>query len=201
MKGDKLVIKDFHKKAAQTIYEKIEKMVDERKVTVSVAGESGSGKSEIAHCLAEKFAQKKTIILCQDDYFRLPPKTNHKNRVKDIANVGTQEVRLDKLDADLEVLQKMQERQLKKPLVDFDNDEIGQETIQVEDFALIIAEGTYTSLLKNVDVRCFIDKSYLQTKKNRELRGRDPMSGFVERVLEIEHKLIAEHKKFADIIL
>ena len=201
MKGDKLLIKDFHIDSAKIIYDKIKEMVETTKIAVCVAGESGSGKTEIAQCLAENFKDKKSIILCQDDYFRLPPKTNHANRLKDINNVGTKEVFLDMLDEHIRILKDMQGQELVKPLVDFDNDKIGQEVVKAEDFDLIIVEGTYTSLLKNLDVRCFIDKSYKETKKNREQRGRDSLSDFVENVLEIEHEEISKHKKLADIIL
>ena len=46
----------------------------------------------------------------------------------------------------------------------------------------IIVEGTYTSLLKNADLRAFIDRSYQQTKKARSERGRDPDVDFLEKV-------------------
>ena len=35
------------------------------------------------------------VVLQQDDYFRLPPKSNHQKRLDDILWVGTGEVRLD----------------------------------------------------------------------------------------------------------
>ncbi len=195
------MIKDFHIESAKKIFAKIKNRVEKEKIVVSIAGESGCGKSEIAYCLAKNFQEGQAVILCQDDYFKLPPQTNHQNRLKSLDNVGTKEVLLDKLDEHLLILKKMSAPKLVKPLVDFENDKIGQEVLDVGDFALIIVEGTYTSLLQNVDFRCFIDKSYLQTKKNRQLRGRDPISEFVEKVLQIEHKQIVKHKKLADIVL
>ena len=66
-------------------------------VTVTVAGESGSGKSEIAHCIAEVLEGegKRALVLGQDDYFKLPPKSNHNRRLEGIDWVGPGEVRLD----------------------------------------------------------------------------------------------------------
>ena len=66
---------------------------------------------------------------------------------------------------------------------------------------LVIAEGTYTSLLENVDLRAFIDRNYRQTKKARLTRARDPDVDFLEKVLEIEHQEISRHKARADVVI
>ena len=57
MLGDILLINDMHKDAAQTIYERFRRSVrpmDERyRYVVGISGESGSGKSELAHALGK----------------------------------------------------------------------------------------------------------------------------------------------------
>ena len=69
--------------------------------TVSIAGQSGSGKSETAAALSEALAVHHiaSVILQQDDYFVYPPKTNDRTRRADIDWVGPQEVKLDLMDA------------------------------------------------------------------------------------------------------
>ena len=49
----------------------------------------------------------------------------------------------------------------------------------------MIVEGTYTPLLK-VDLKIFMERNYHDTLKNRIERARDPLTPFVESVLEIE---------------
>jgi uridine kinase len=123
MIGDRLVITDYHRQGAARVYTVVQQRLkpDAGPLCVSVAGESGSGKSEIAHCLAELLEKDgySAIILAQDDYFKLPPKSNHEKRQKDISWVGPGEVRLDLLDENIESLKEHPDRPLKKPLVYF----------------------------------------------------------------------------------
>ncbi|RME21679.1 MAG: hypothetical protein D6806_14325 [Deltaproteobacteria bacterium] len=206
MIGDKLVITEYHRNAARKVMEKLEPMLAAaagRPLAVSIAGESGSGKSEIAHCLGDNLEEHnlRYVILAQDDYFKLPPRSNHEKRLQDISWVGPQEVRLDLLDEHIEALKEHPEKPLEKPLVYFEENEIRTETINPGMLDVIIAEGTYTSLLDNVDLRVFIDRNYRQTKKARLARARDPDLDFLEKVLEIEHQEISRHKARADVII
>lgn len=205
MIGDKLLITDYHRKAVARILPAVKHKLAAGAscVTVSVGGESGSGKSEIANCLAKALEElgKTCLILCQDDYFRLPPKSNHQKRQADISWVGLGEVRLDLMEAHIFSLKEHPEKPLSKPQVEFEEDRIGCEVIERGIRDVVIIEGCYTTLLSNVDVRVFIDRTYLQTRKSRTKRARDPSDVFLERVLRIEHKEIADHKARADIVI
>ncbi len=202
MIGDKLVVTDYHRDAARRIWEHLKARGETGPVAVSVAGESGCGKSETAYCLAElgRAAGLRTVILAQDDYFKLPPKTNHNKRLEDLSWVGPGEVRLDLLDEHVAHL-KASNVAVTKPLVYFEEDRIGTEALEPGPYDLVIAEGTYTTLLQNVDVRAFIDRNYRQTKKDRLRRGRDPDVAFLEKVLAIEHDIISKHKALADVVI
>ena len=205
MIGDKLVITAYHHEngektaaAFATAFGNIG-----RPATVTVAGESGSGKSETAAALAEALEKRglKTLILGQDDYFKLPPKSNAAKRREDISWVGTSEVRLDLMDAHLRAA-KAGESAVVKPLVFFDEDRIGEERLSLQDVNVVIAEGTYTTALEEADFRAFIDGDYHHTLAHRKKRARDEVEGaFIEQVLEIEHRIISGHKARADIVL
>jgi uridine kinase len=202
--GDKLVITEYHRAGADKVWQDIKARLEAgEKLIATVAGESGSGKSEIGHCLAElaESLGKKAFVFGQDDYFKLPPKSNHNRRLEGIEWVGSGEVRLDLLDDHVAALKKGLSEPLTKPLVFFDEDRIGEEQVAPQVFDLVIAEGTYTSMLENADVRAFIDRSYHQTKKNRLKRARDPATDFLEQVLEIEHKIISAHKARANVVI
>ena len=204
MKGDKLLTKEEHTRAAQGIADLLLPRIAETKgrFIVTIAGESGSGKSEVAAIFSRLLAEKglKSLTFQLDDYFVYPPKTNDKMRRQDIGHVGVSEVRLDLLDSNLKDISEGAGK-ITKPLVDYDEDLISEETVDLEGINVIIVEGTYTTLLKNAHRRVFIDRTYVDTREVRRDRGREEQDDYLERVLEIEHGIISKHKAAADIIV
>jgi uridine kinase len=204
MRGDILVIDENHHRAAKQItdllFDKIQN--HKGKFVITVAGESGAGKSEIAASIAEKLEVQNItcFIFCQDDYFKLPPKTNARQREKDIKWVGTREVRLDLLDQNIADVTGGKTI-IKKPLVDFGADKIIEEAVDLLKYKVLIAEGTYTTLLKNVNCRIFIDRNKFDTIESRKKRAREKQDEFLEKILTIEHEIILRHKGMADIIV
>ena len=204
MRGDKLVIQEGHRKAARQIVEVLlsQIMQAEGKFIITIAGESGSGKSEIATALSQLLAEKgiKNLILQQDDYFVYPPKTNARMRRQNINHVGLSEVHLTVLDQHLHDIL-MGKTEIDKPLVIFDEDLITEETVKLKGIKVVIVDGTYTSLLENVHRNIFLDRTYIDTRETRKSRAREEQDEFLERVLEIEHKIISSHRDTADIIV
>jgi uridine kinase len=204
VKGDRLIIETWHIKAARQTGELLLPLLtgDTGRFIITIAGESGSGKSEVAAALADVFSEQdiSSVILQQDDYFVYPPGTNEEMRRKNIAHVGLSEVRLDLLDRNLEdILEGRSE--ITTPLVIFEEDRITGETTSLEGVRVVIVEGTYTTTLKNVHRRVFIDRTYIDTREKRKLRAREIQDAFLEQVLEIEHDIISSHRSRADIII
>jgi uridine kinase len=204
MKGDILIIHNLHRKAAR---QAVELMLPEisgfdGKYCITVAGESGAGKSEIAAAIAAVLEKKgyPAYIFQQDDYFIYPPKTNAAKRKEDIGWVGMQEVKLSQLDANIEAA-RTGTGIIEKPLVIFNEDLITSETADLGNYKVLIAEGTYTTALKQADCRIFIDRNQEDTKKARLKRGREKQDAFLEQILRIEHGIISAQKKNADIII
>jgi uridine kinase len=206
MQGDTIVIEDHHHRAAISVAARLlpEIQLFEGKFTMTVAGESGAGKSEIAVAIARhlEVAGIPCVILQQDDYFRLPPKSNDLTRRKDISWAGPQEVRLDLMSEHLEAFIDNAPA-IEKPLVIYEADRIDSENLAMKDARVMIAEGTYTTKLEHVEKRVFIDRDYRDTRKHRERRNRDAseLDEFIDRVLVIEHEIIAADKANADIII
>jgi uridine kinase len=202
MIGDRLNIKPKHQKAAQAIFDRLGGNMKQR-MTIAVAGQSGSGKSEVADALARLFdeAGHRTLVFQQDDYFFYPPRTNHNHRVDDIEWVGTQEVDLKLLDQHMKAFKDKPTVLLEKPLVIFAEDCITSEMVDLSPFEVVIAEGTYTSLLDNVDHRIFIDRDYHDTLEDRRERGREVVDEFSEQILKIEDRIISKHRSLADIVI
>jgi uridine kinase len=207
MRGDKIVIEDYHRKAAQIIALEIVRDCQKfsRRYIVTLAGESGSGKSETSQAIEDALEALgiKAVTLAQDDYFVLPPYTNDAKRREDPHWLGPHvEVKMDLLEGNI-VDALTGADVIKKPLVDYQQNTILDEKINLSGVKVIIAEGTYASLLRNVDLRIFIDRDFQKTLQHRRKRGRgqevdDP---FVESILALEHKIIAGHKHLANIII
>ncbi|MFW6094935.1 MAG: uridine kinase family protein [Bacteroidota bacterium] len=204
MEGDKLVIKEHHVKSAKMVAEIVipEIKATEGRYAITIAGESGSGKSETAQTLKDELEKHniKSYIFQQDDYFVYPPKTNEEKRKENINNVGTSEVKLDLLDQNLQDAITGKET-IEKPLVYFEEDRITKEKINLEGIKVVIAEGTYTTSLKNVNKKVFIDQNYFETKKTRLERSREKQDDFLENILKIEHEIISKQKEEADLII
>lgn len=201
MIGDKLIIEEHHTNRAAEICALLAGRVHD-KFVITVAGESGAGKSELASEIARLLTEQdlKTGILQQDDYFVFPPKTNHEMRRRNLEQVGPQEVKLDFLDSNLRSF-KRGENPIYKPLVNFDEDRATIEEMDTGDLKVLIAEGTYTSLLQFADFRVFIDRDYHQTLEARKRRARDKFEPFILDVLEREHQVISAHKALADVVI
>ncbi len=207
MKGDVIVLEEYHRRAAQEIVYGILEQIKNKtsRYILTVAGESGSGKSETGVAIQEQLEKVgiRSVILGQDDYFRLPPKSNDARRREDPEWLGPHiEVRLDALERNL-IDAIAGAKEITKPLVDYDRNLIEQETLSLEEIKVVIAEGTYTSLLKHVDTRVFIARNRWDTLEHRRKRNRGEEAGdpFIEQVLGIEHKIIAGHRQLADFVI
>ena len=204
MRGDKILVQEEHRKAAVAIVQILLPLVMEvrDRFAVSIGGESGSGKSELALALKKDLAQHhiNSVILQQDDYFVYPPKTNHVQRQEDINRVGTGEVRLVLLDRHVYSILNGA-RMLKKPLVIYRENLITNEVLSLDGAHVVLVEGTYTTVLKNVHQRVFIDRMYKQTLHARRRRDRESFDPFLEQVLKIEHGIICKQKLYADIVV
>ena len=204
MRGDVILIGEEHRRAAKLISDPLVDAIrsTDRRFTLTVAGESGSGKSETGQALAEALDGHgiRAVVLQQDDYYVLPPKSNEAARRANFCWVGTTEVRLDLLDTHLEAAQ-TGASSVVKPLVIFEEDRIDEETVSFEGADVVIAEGVYTSLCDHVDRRIFIDRNRLETLTHRLKRGREASDPFLEQVLTVEHEIISGHRARADIII
>jgi uridine kinase len=172
---------------------------------ISVAGESGCGKSETAKAIAVELEKCgfKTVILGQDQYCYLTPTFNDLRRKEDPEWLGPHvEIKMDLLQKNLnDALQG--ENIITKPVINPIENSINDINISLIGIKVVIVEGTYATLLKNVDTRVFIDRNRLDTLEDRKKRNRrnevnDP---FTEQILITEHKIIAGHKLLADIVV
>ena len=196
-----------HEKASEEIVSFILERIRKKQTvyTISLAGESGSGKTETGKALVKELERNgiRALLIGQDNYFVLPPLANDAMRKKDPEWLGPhKEVNLKLLDKTLRDAM-YGAKTIASPHIDYHSNQETIEHISIEGVKVIIVEGTYTSLLRNIDTKIFIDADYKDTLKFRKLRdrGNEVNDPFVEGILETEHKIIAGHKFLADIII
>jgi len=187
---------------AKDIYNHI--AIDNNKVmVVSIAGESGCGKTTLSVNLKKTLEANghHVFILHQDDYFKLPPRKNHEQRLIDFNHIGTDEVELGTLDKDIHIIKNKLANSLLIPVMNWASDTKEIEEKSIGNTNIILVDGTYTSLLKNVDIRIFMNANYQSTKTKRIARNREVVTDFIERVLHKESDIIQQHQHMADIII
>ncbi|SDB63205.1 uridine kinase [Flavobacteriaceae bacterium MAR_2010_188] len=204
MIGDKLDYFPAYKSITDYVISLIRsEKIPNKKFCIAVSGESGCGKTSLANSLKidiETLSDYTGFIIHMDDYFLLPPLDNHNNRLKSLENVGAHEVNLQLLDTQLKNFMEGA-LSIQKPLVNYGENNITSETISTEQYNFCIVEGTYVGLLENPDYKIFMKMDFQESKEQRMNRGRDKMDDFVEDVLLIEHHIIREHSRYADIII
>lgn len=167
---------------------------------IAIAGESGSGKSVTATCLARELEAAKlpAALLHQDDYFLRPPKENHAHRVRDPQSVGPQEVDLDLLTRKIAAF-RAGDRSAALQRVDYAADRFVSEHVDFSAAKVLIVEGTYVLRVDTADIRIFLEATHDETLERRRARQRDAEDPAIERFLEIEHRIISAQAPLAQI--
>jgi uridine kinase len=201
MLGDVLLITDKHRRAAGLILERVAEF-EADKIVIAIGGESGSGKSELAHVLARRIKDHGELakVLHIDNYYRVSPKERTPWRKRH----GPESIGLDEYDWDQierNVREFRESREAILPCIDLLTD---QEDRLMTDFAgirFLIVEGLYPLKVADADLRVFIDLTYHETKKAQIVRGKEPQSEFRLVVLEREHQVVQSLRPLADLIV
>ena len=169
---------------------------------IGVAGESGSGKSMTADGLARACTSvgMRALVLNQDNYFFLPPRTNHEHRIESLDNVGAHEVNMALIGSQIAAF-RARENGVVAPLVDYPGNRFVTQTLDFSTVELLIVEGTYVLQLDDLDVRIFLEATHEDTEERRRVRNRDIDAPIVAQVLAIEHEIIARQRAVADVLI
>jgi uridine kinase len=200
MLGDVLLITDNHRKAAEQIVSRLGKFRSD-KVVIAIGGESGAGKSELAHVVARRLKDKGELAknLHIDNYYKVPPPGRTEWRKEHgIESVGLSEVDWDLLNWHIAGFRGSEEAVL--PCIDLLTDQIDKLITSFDGIKYLIVEGLYP-LNIDADLRIFIDLTYHETKRAQIVRGKEPQNEWRWQVLEREHQVVQSLRPLADLIV
>ncbi len=172
------------------------------RVVIAVAGESGSGKSTTSTSLGRELSAGgiPTGLIHQDDYFLRPPRTNHEYRLLDLRHVGPHEVNLELMQSHVNAFLDGRDG-VEGPAVDYPANRFVTRRLDFAARQALIVEGTYVFRLRGIDARIFLDATHEDTKERRRVRNRDIDAPVIDRILAIEHEIIAVEAQRADIVI
>jgi len=206
MLGDVLLIGEIHKQAAIEIFEYVMadrvKKGDNYKYMISVSGESGSGKSELAHVLANLLKNEsiRAKLLHIDNYYKIPPLLRFEwRKTHGIESVGLQEIDWRLLNEN--ILDFKEDRESMMPCVDIISEQVDKLITDFRKVNVLVLDGLYAQTTDSIDMKIFIDLTYHETKMAQLVREKETYDSFREKVLEQEHQIISKYKDDADIIV
>jgi len=202
MLGDVLLIGEKHQKAGEAIIEMILNQ-HKPKMMVAISGESGSGKSELAHVIA-KGLRKHGIMakpLHIDNYYRIHPlertEWRKNNGIQNVVGPGEYD-----WDTILRNVQEFKDGVTSTgPCVDLVTEQIDQLTTDYSGIDMLIIDGLYAIKVPEVDLRVFIELTYHETKKAQVVRGKEPQNEYRMQVLEKEHQEVQLLKPTAHVFI
>lgn len=202
MLGDVLLITEKHENAAKEIVPHILKNRKD-KFIIAISGESGSGKTELAHVIAKML--RKSDIICKpvhiDNYYRILPllrtEWRKKNGIQE--SVGLGEYDWDTINKNIDDFKNS--RASTMPCVDLVTEQVDQLTTDFNGVDMIIVDGLYAINTPGVDLRIFIELTYHETKKAQVVRGKEPQNEYRMQVLEQEHQVVLSLRPKADLLI
>jgi len=202
MLGDVLLIEEKHRKAGEQIIEEILKRKTDR-FTVAISGESGTGKTELAHVIAKGLRAHGIFAkpLHIDNYYRILPlqrtEWRQKNGIEKV--VGYDEYDWPLIYKNIEDFKNKTYSTM--PCVDLVTEQSDMLTTNFGDVDMLIIDGLYAIKTGKVDLKIFIDITYHDTGKAQKLRGKEPQNEYRMKVLLKEHEMVKALKEQADIVI
>lgn len=183
----------------------------DKPVIIGITGGSGSGKTTIAHKIAEEFDDNDhVIIITQDSYYKDNTGIPMEERMK---------INYDHPDAfDMPLLEKqlgqlLNRQAIEMPTYDFTAHTRSKETVHVEPANIIILEGILVLFSKEIrdlmDIKVYVDtdddiRFIRRLERDIKERGRSldsVINQYLATVKPMYHQFIEPTKRYADIIV
>jgi uridine kinase len=204
MLGDVLLITEKHKNAAEVIFKYIMARRTD-KMIIAISGESGSGKSELTHTLAKRLRREDIFAkpLHTDNYYTSDPLVRKEWRVSQgIENVvGYSEYDWATIHKNIEDFKRGRKSEM--PCVDLVTEQVDRLITDFSTVDMLIVDGLYAMKAESVDLKIFIELTYLQTKDKhtKDSRGKEMMDEARWAILHQEHNMVQALKPMADLLI
>ena len=201
-----MLIRDMHKSAAEAIARRV---LDEKakkpkfyKFIVAISGESGAGKSEVSHSLAQILKKEhiRVKVLHADNYYKVPPLLRTEwRRTKGLQSVGHNEYDWNLIHRNIQDFK--EDRESMMPCIDIIPEQVDKIITDFKKIDMLVIDGLYALKADGIDLRVFIDLTYHETKISQIVRGKEQLDDFRMQVLEREHQNLLALKPLADLII
>ncbi|MEN8224044.1 MAG: uridine kinase [Bacteroidota bacterium] len=202
MLGDVLLIQDKHHKAGEAIVSEILKRKKD-KFIVAISGESGSGKTELAHVVARGLREHGILAkpLHIDNYYRVLPLDRKEWRINNgiEQSVGYDEYDWGTIKRNIDEFRHGAEAAM--PCVDLVTEQVDTLITDFGGVDMLIIDGLYAIKTEEADLSVFIELTYHETKKAQADRGKEPQNEYRWAVLEQEHKMVQALKGSAELLV
>lgn len=205
MTGDKLILKPIHYKKSKQVLKALIPFYFREKFTVTIGGESGTGKTEIASLLQESLWSEHKIrskVLHIDDFYTvLWQSRNETRKKKGLDSVGIKEIDWEKVNKIIEDFYNTSKKYLDSQRIHKYVNAIEYCKISNKHIDILIIEGLYANCLNEIDLKVYLEGSIKETKLFREERGKEKIDKFRIKVLNRERKEVLKTKKDIDLLI
>ncbi|MEI6061584.1 MAG: uridine kinase [Bacteroidota bacterium] len=197
MLNDVVTIEKKHTNAASTLFDRV---VRDRKIKfiVTISGEVGTGKCEIAHELGRILIEKgiSVKLLHMDNYYHIPPRARQEWRKQNIDKIGYDEYDWNTINQNIDDFRMNRESVL--PVVDLFTQKVDKLHTDFDGIEVLIIEGLYSIRINQSDLRVFIELTYEDTWDEQAITHKEVLDEFRMEVLKYEHKAVQSLKNLAD---
>lgn len=201
MIGDVLLITPDHQKAAAGILSFLDRLPG-KKIVLAIGGESGSGKSEIAHEVARNLKLRNTpakIMHIDNYYLTSPTERTPWRKEHGLDSIGYTEYDWKTINRNLKEFRQDQD-QVSMPCIDLLTDQEDTLITSFKGIKYLIVEGLY-AIQADADLKVLIDLTYHETKKAQFKRGKEPTNEYRWQVLQREHEVVQSLRPEADLLV
>lgn len=201
MLGDVLLITDNHKKAAKQLVSHLDQLSG-NKIVLAIGGESGSGKTEIAHEVARILKSRNTpakVMHIDNYYLTSPTERTSWRKEHGLESIGFTEYDWKGINRNINEFREDAE-QVTMPCIDLLTDQEDLLSTSFKGLKYLVIEGLY-AIQAEADLKVLIDLTYHETKKAQFERGKEEPNEYRWQVLQREHEVIQSIRSRADLLV
>ena len=202
MIGDRLIFHPEHYIKGKLICSEVMDNYFGDKIVVTIGGESGTGKSEVASILQDSLWNSHKVrgkIIHIDDYYFTPWQNRNSIRKK-TGIIGIEEINWNKLKDILKTFRNGKKFLYVERIHMYTNS-VEKIVANNKNIDILVIEGLYANYLEDKDLGIYLEGTYKETKAFREERQKEKINKFRMEVLEKEHKDILKTRKMSDIFI